>query len=303
MGKFDWGALSENLQKDALNEGGKKNYEVDERFYKLARGDNDTGGALLRFLPDADGVPFIKMIQISANLGHEKRFISDWSPQSIGLPDPVNERFLVEWQAGNKEEAKRFGRKFRYIANVLVVKDPATPANEGKIFLLDMAKTTFDKVKNAADPTPDEVALGAEAKEVFNPLDGNNFLMKVKRGSNNFITYEDSKFDEKISGVYDTEAEYDKAIASEGHILGDFLKPEFFKSYAELEDSLAWYLNEKETAPKIVDAELEKAVEEVTKEVLPEVETVVEKPEVKKETAAKPVIDDDLDSLLDDLLD
>jgi len=245
MGKYDWDNLAQNLQKDALTDG-KKTYEVDERFYKLARNENDTGGALVRLLPDPEGVMFVKMTKISANSGKDKRFCSDWSPTSIGLPDPFNERWSQEWNAGNKEEAKRFGRSIRYVSNIKIIKDPANPENEGKIFLLDMSKTIFDKVKDAANPSPEEIALGATAKQVYDPVDGNSFLMKVKRGSNNFITYEDSKFDEKESSVYKTEAEFETDITANGHVLGDFLKPEFFPTYAELEDKLLWYTGDKD---------------------------------------------------------
>ena len=298
MGKYDWDNLAKNLQKDALNDG-KKTYEVDERFYKLARNENDTGGALIRLVPDPEGVMFVKMIRIAANKGKDKRFCTDWSPQTIGLPDPFNERWSKEWNAGNKEEAKRFGRSIRYISNIKVIKDPANPENEGKFFLFDMSKTIFEKVKNAANPTPDEIALGAEPKQVYNPVEGNNFLLKVKRGTNGFITYEDSKFDEKTTKLYESEEEFEKDIKENGYVLNDFLKPEFFPTYEELQDKLLWYTGEKEVqqvskgeptdeTPGLVEAKMETKAET--------------KPETKKETKTEaPATEDDLDDFLSEL--
>jgi len=251
---FDWNNLSKNLAEGTL-EDKKKGYEVDSRFYKLARNENDQGGALVRFIPDAEGIMFVKMTRVAANQGHERRFINDWSPQSIGLPDPVNERFLELWNKGEKEEAKRFGRTFRYISNIKIIKDPSNPENEGKIFLLDMSKTIFEKVKGAAAPTADEIALGTEPKAVFNPLEGNSFLMKVKRGTNNFITYDDSKFDEKITPAYASLDEYNADIKANGYILNDFYKVENFPTYEELKDKMKWYLGETTTqAPAAPEA-------------------------------------------------
>ena len=301
MGKFDWDALSANLSEQSLNDGKKKGYESDSRMYKLARNENDQGGALVRFIPDADGVMFVKMTKIAANKGHERRFIADWSPQTIGLPDPINERFLKEWNLGNKEEAKRFGRSFRYLANIKIVKDPANPENEGKIFILDMSSTIFEKVKNAAKPSPDEVALGAEPMAVFDPLKGNSFLMKVKRGTNNFITYEDSKFDEKITAIYKDEAEYEADVKANGHILNDFYKPENFPTYDELVDKLAWYVNEQapakaEPAPVAAPVATPAPVETPVASPAP-----VETPVVATPVATPAIVKDELDEL-DDLL-
>jgi len=295
---FDWNALATNLQEDALTDG-KKKYTVDERFYKLARNENDQGGALLRFLPDPEGVMFVKVTKIAANAGHERRFCNEWSPQTVGLPDPFNERWSEEWNKGNKEEAKRFGRSIRYISNVKVVKDPSNPQNEGKIFLLDMSKTIFEKIKDAAQPSPDEIALGATPKRVFDPINGNSFLMKVKRGSNNFITYEDSKFDEKETAAYASEDEYTKDIQANGYKINEFLQPEFFMSYDDLKQKLAWYLNEDAPVPApVTPAPVETPVTPVT--ATAPVETLVEATPVTATATPKTAELDELDDLLDE---
>lgn len=294
MSKFDWDALSKNLNDNALSDGNKKTYEVDERFYKLSKDENGNGGALIRFLPDADGVPFIKMTRIDAQQGKGKPFVSEWSPQTIGKPDPFNEKFSELWNAGQKEEAKKYGRKFRYLANIKVIKDPGNEANEGKIFLLDMSPSLFEKIKNAASPSESELALGGEAKEVFNPVEGNSFLLKVKMGSNNFPTFEDSKFADKVDGIYATEKEAEKEIAANTHSLNEFLKPESFLSYDELKQKLEWFSGVKsETAVPEADTNTVDTAEEP-------VEQEVEKPAAKKEPAKS--TDDDLDDLLDDLV-
>ena len=310
--KYSWDNLAQNLREDALQDSGKKGYSEDTRFYKLARNENDMGGAVVRLVPDPDGIMFIKMIRINADKGANRRFCKDWSPQSIEKACPFNEKFLEEWRAGNKEEAKRFGRSIRYLTNIKVIKDPANPANEGKIFLYDMSQTIYEKVKGAAQPTPDEIALGQDPKDVYNPLAGNNFILKVNRGSNNFITYENSKFDEKITALYASEAEADKDLAN-GFKLGDFYEPSFFKTYEELLDCRNWYTGEKDSQAAQGDAAIvaDTAARAETKAAPAPVEKAPAPVETVAPTAVTPAPvetatvapeSDDIDDILDDIL-
>jgi hypothetical protein len=306
---FDWDNLAKNIEEDALTDGAKKGYEEDSRFYKLSKDKNGNGGALIRFVPDKDGIPFIKMIKINADRGVNNRFCKDWSPQSIGKPDPFNEKFVELWKAGKKEEAKKFGRTIRYISNIKVIKDPANPDNEGKFFLLDMSKSLFDKIKQAVQPTEDEIALGTEPKAVFNPIEGNSMLLKIKLGANGIYTYEDSKFAEKVDGIYKDEAEAKADIEANSYSLKEFHKPEFFKSYEELKQCLNWFMGI-ENAPEETKSEPEKTKsEEIDVSQLdtgmskaePEPEKVEEtKPEKKSKPEPEPE-DDDLDALLADM--
>ena len=88
-----------------------------------------------------------------------------------------------------------------------------------------------------------------------------------------YSTYEDSKFDEKETAGYASEAEYKADIQANGYKLNDFLKPEFFKTYEELSDTLAWYTNEKETKSETDNSGLTEATVAAT--VAPTVEATV----------------------------
>ena len=200
MGKYSWDNLKAQVESD-LKETSTKRWEADERFYKLSKDKDGTGGALIRFIPDPNGKPFQKIIKINAqhkdrNSSIGKRFVDEYSLDMIGKPNPFQERFSELWNAGEKEKAKEYGRKIRYYANIQIVKDPANPDNEGRIFLLDMAPTLFGKLKDAVQPSESEMALDPDLKplEVFNPVNGNAFLLKIKMGENGIPTYEDSKF-------------------------------------------------------------------------------------------------------------
>ena len=128
---FSWDAMAGNLEPDAFNE--KKTYDdVDTRFWKLGRNENGDGGAIVRFVPDSEGVPFVKMVKINARTKKKGFFVNDWSPQSIKLACPFNDEFSKMWDAGDKDTAKTLGRQFRFITNIKVIKDPANPENEGR---------------------------------------------------------------------------------------------------------------------------------------------------------------------------
>jgi len=314
---FSWDAIAGGLQDNAF--GNKKSYsnDVDTRFWKLSRDENDNGGALVRFLVDPSMVPFIHMEEINASKGGKNYFVSEYSPTSIGLKSPFEEKFSELWNWGTKDKddkgnwlcpmkgvARTLGRKESFITNIKVIKDPSNPDNEGKIFLYKMTPTIFEKVKNAMKPSETEIALGEEPMAIFDPLEGNNFLVKAKKGSNNFITYEDSKFDEKITAAYKTEDEALADIKANAHELGDFLKPEFFKTYDELNEMLTKFLSTDSRYIEVFgeDAKTGAAAEITDAEVDAVVANIAPEPvvEAKPEKKASKVAPDT--SEIDDLL-
>ncbi len=302
MGQFNWDALSTKLQDNAMGDN-KKSYEVDSRFYRLSRDENGVGGALIRFLTDPDDLMFVHMTLINAQQGRGKPFISEPSPLTIGKPDPVNERFSEVWKSGAHEEAKKYGRKFRWYTNIKVIKDPANPENEGKYFLFDMPKTLFDKLKDAAQPSETDTALEqTEAIEVYDPIIGHNFLVKAKIGSNKFVTYEDSKFSDKASALFKDEATAIKEIDANTYKLSEFLEPEYYMSYDDLVKKLKWFDGEPVEADPSAEAKAEtpdaKAPEAKAPAAPAAVATVAKAAPVAKESTE----DESFDELLDELM-
>ena len=232
---FSWESMQAKLQPNAFGE--KQGYnkkEVDTRFWTLSKDEDGNGAAIIRFLPDPDNVPFIHMIKINAQKGNKGFFVNEWSPQTIGKPCPFNEKFLELWSAGEKEKAKYMRRSDRFITNIKIIKDPANPENEGKIFLFDMSKTMMGMIKEAMIETEQMKALGEKPIAVFNPLEGNNFLIKSKMGENKIITYDSSKFADSSSSIYDSADEAVKDITGNAYKLSEFLEESFFLSYDEL---------------------------------------------------------------------
>ena len=224
--------------------GENKTDGADNRFYKLKRDENGNGAAIIRFLPD----PNLKMLQqlyrINCNgqKGAERRWVSELSPQNINQPDPFHKMWADLWQQGKKEEARQFARQTRFYTNILVIKDPAEPANEGKVFLLDLSQSLKLMLENAMFPSDADRALGAEPKALFNPLQGHNFKLVSSKAATGFITYEKSSVVDAVTSVFDSKEEAVNFIKENCYPLDDFLKPEAYKSYEELQEKLNYVM-------------------------------------------------------------
>jgi len=238
---FNFDAMKEAVGVDPFAEKSNR-YAKDERFYTLAKDKNGSGAALIRFLPDSERGMIQKLFKINTTIikNGKKRFVSEFSPSSIGQPCPFQEQWQALWNAGDKEGAKQFGRGIKYIANIKVIKDPANPQNEGKIFLYEMSGAMKDKIQNAVDPSEQDRALGAQPKELFNPLQGNSFRLVAKRGANGQINYDSSEVINEVTSIYDSVEAALEDIKSNSHKLSDLLKPESFMTYEQLQDKMRW---------------------------------------------------------------
>jgi len=136
------GSLTEKLVKEVekMNSSGGS---ADERFWKLECDKANNGYAVIRFLPAPDGedLPFVKVYS-HAFQGPGGWYIEN-SRTTIGEKDPLGEYNSQLWNNGTdagKEQARKQKRKLTYISNIYVVKDPANPENEGKVFLYKFGK-------------------------------------------------------------------------------------------------------------------------------------------------------------------
>lgn len=239
---FDFEAMKAELGADPFEEKSAKTYTVDERFYRLGRDKDGNGAAIIRFLPDSERGMIQEMFKINTNVTHngKKRFVSEYSPQTIGQPCPFQEKWQELWNAGDKEGSKVYSRSTSYVTNIKVLRDPANPENEGKIFLYEMSMRMRDKIRAAIDPSEQDRDLGATPKEMFNPLRGNSFKLACKKGANNQITYDPSEVISEVTSIYDSPEAAIKDIKENTHKLSDLLKPESFMTYQELQEKLRW---------------------------------------------------------------
>lgn len=216
---------------------------VDERFWQPTVDKAGNGTATIRFLPAPKGedVPWVQIWSHGFKNEKNNQWYIENSLTTIGLNDPVSDYNTKLWNSGlesDKAQARAQKRKLNYISNILVVKDPEHPENEGKVFLYRYGQKIFDKIKDAMKPEDADEAP-------FNPFDfwqGANFKLIIRKEAG-YRNYDKSKFatPSEIQGADDDEAL--EAIWNSEHSLQEFLKPENFKSYDELKARLDKVLN------------------------------------------------------------
>ena len=164
----------------------------DDRLWKLDVDKSGNGYAVIRFLPAPNGedLPFVKLYS-HAFQGPGGWYIEN-SLTSLGQKDPVSEYNTSLWNNGTdagKELARKQKRKLTYISNIYVVKDPANPDNEGKVFLFKYGKKIFDKLTAAMQPEFED----EEAIDPFDFWQGANFKLKAKNVAG-YRNYDSSEF-------------------------------------------------------------------------------------------------------------
>ena len=209
---------------------------ADDRFWQPEVDKAGNGYAVIRFLPPPKGeeLPWVRIWNHGFQGPAGKWYIEN-SLTTLGKADPVSEYNTELWNSGseaNKEVARKQKRKLTYYSNILVVKDPAHPENEGKVFLYKFGKKIFDKIKDIAEPQ-------FEDEKPVNPFDfweGANFKLKI-RNVEGYRNYDKSEFDspEPVMGGNDEKLE---TLWKKEHSLQEFTDAKQFKSYEALKTRL-----------------------------------------------------------------
>jgi len=231
-------AIQQKLEQ--LGGEGKQERQKDERFWRPTQGKDGVGSAIIRFLPvsEGDSQPWVELTEYAFQ-GPGGWYIEK-ALTSIGRKDPVQDKFSELWQTGieaNREKAKKLKRKFSYVSNILVIKDPGAPENEGKVFLYKFGKRIFDKIRNAMFPEQDE--LDEQKKEginVFCPWEGSNFKLRVAK-VDSFPNYDKSEF-ATPAALLDGDDTKIKNLWESQYKLSDVVAPDQFKSYDALKARL-----------------------------------------------------------------
>lgn len=239
------GSLTEKLVKQVEKMSTVSN-SADDRLWKPVMDKGGMGSAVIRFLPAPDGeeLPWAKMYS-HAFQGLGGSWYIENSLTTIGQKDPLGEYNRELWNSGieaNKETVRKQKRKLNYYSNIYVVKDPANPQNEGKVFLFKYGKKIFDKIMEAMQPE-------FEDETPINPFDfwqGANFKLKIVK-KDGYWNYDKSEFDRVAPLLDDDDAL--EALWKKEYSLSAITAPDQFKSYEELERRMNMVLGLKGSSP------------------------------------------------------
>lgn len=229
-------SMTEQLSKEMEKLTTKGGYEKDERFWSLERDKAGNGYAVIRFLPAVEGeeIPWVRVF--SHGFKGKGGWLIENCPTTIGKKCPICEGNNELWNSGvesDKSIARDRKRKLTYISNILVVKDPANPSNEGKVFLFKYGAKIFEKINDKMTPKFDD-------EKPMNPFDfwqGANFKLKATVGDGGYVNYEKSSFDSPEALLEGEDSELE-ALWKKEHALLAFVAPDQFKAYEELKDRL-----------------------------------------------------------------
>jgi hypothetical protein len=255
------GSLTEKLikQVEKLNDSGSKD---DDRFWKPVMDKSGVGSAVIRFLPAPEGCELPWAQVWSHAFQGTGGWLIDNCLTTLGQQCPVCEKNRVLWNSGSdrdKEEARKQKRKLSYYANIYVVRDPANPDNEGKVFLYKFGKKIYDKILAAMQPEFDD-------EQPINPFDfwtGANFKLKLVK-KDGYWNYDKSEFASPAPLLDGDDDELERIYKSLNN-LNDFTDPKEFKSYDDLKKRLDYTLGLR-GVPKNQDPEVVAEEEEWERE-------------------------------------
>ena len=235
--------LNSELTKLAQPAGGAK--EADGRFWKPEVDKAGNGYAVIRFLPapGEEDVPFVRLFDHAFK--GPGGWLIDGCLTSVGEKCPVCEHNSELWNTGSKDaqaQVRLQKRKLSFISNIYIVKDPAHPENEGKVFLYKFGKKIFDKLNAAMNPE-------FEDEKPMNPFDlwdGANFKVKIRKVEG-YQNYDKSEF-ESPEALHEDDDMLEKIWKSE-YPLQEFLKRDNYKSYGDIKARLGKALGLAGVAP------------------------------------------------------
>lgn len=222
--------IQEGAKKPAFNNG------PDNRFWKPTVDAAGNAFAVIRFLPakTEDTMPYVKTY--SHGFQHNGKWFIEECPTTIGKTCCVCQSNSALWNSGfeaDKEVARSRKRRLKYIANILVLKDPKNPENEGKVKLFSFGQKIFDKLLAVMNPPAE---YGDEPRDPFGFFEGCQVKYKQKKVGQ-FPNMDDTLV-EAAGDLYDGDEDKLMAVLEEMVDLNEFLDESKFKSEEELQARL-----------------------------------------------------------------
>jgi hypothetical protein len=303
---FNW----DKVKEEVVESGKKKGFQADVRLWKPTVDDKGNATAIIRFLPDQSGTPFVKYYTHNFNYmndGVKKYWIRNCI-NTFGFDKecPIckkNHEYYNSAFESDKAIAGQRKRKLVFMANILVIKNPANPEQEGKVYLYTFGQKIYEKIKDKMFPADDVKALGEGMYEEYVPFDlyeGANFkLVQVKQGE--YPNYDKSEFGKQAPLGKDALIE---KVMSEVYDLSEFMAEDKFPTNVEVVEKLGVLLGlAKATASSkpAVATETEPDIEDITTNTLVEddIPFFESTPTIEPTEASETSEDDDFFKTLD----
>lgn len=218
----------------AALKGGNGFSKEDPKEWKIKTDAAGNGEALIRFLPSKteDGLPIVKLVNHSFKVNGKWYWENCSSTHgdfdSCPVCKYINEKDLYNT---DKTEWQLIKRKASYYANILVLKDPHAPENEGKVFKFRFGQKIYDKIVAMVNVNTDMGEVPVDVTCVFS---GANFLLKAKKVDKH-QNYDDSRFMQPSQLPKIEDEAYQKYLMENMVDLGEIVAPSQFKPFDELE--------------------------------------------------------------------
>ena len=166
---------------------------------------NQTFYGMVKFLPNLEGErQLITKIRYWVPEG-DQGFMFD-SPKSLGKYEdcPVANTFWALKGSKNvmeQEKAKKIVWKPSAYALVQIIMDKTTPANVGKVMLWKIPQAIEKKINAKMFPTKEDVEMGKEANNIFDPINGAPMALKIpieKKGEAEYRNYDECNFVDRV---------------------------------------------------------------------------------------------------------
>lgn len=219
----------------------------DSRFWKpTIDKEKGVGGAVIRFLPVVDDstLDYVEYRHYAFKFPATDRWYIENSLYTFQEADPIYElrqRLYKTKQETDKSLAQLMRLNTAYVANILVVNDPAHPENNGKQFLYRYNKTIQGFIDTALKPEADPLTGKVEeSMNAFDLVNGSNLEIRISQTKQGW-DYEKTKW-ATPSAIVNSQQDFEK-ITSGLYNLSEFTDRSKFKSYAELSKRLAYVID------------------------------------------------------------
>jgi len=252
---IDFSSLKAQI--DQMSHRGPKRQPSDPRFYDLTFPEGETRAtAIIRFLPSKIGDPNcfvnVKSHWFKYSTPEGTRNFYEPCPRTIGHKCPICDYAF----AHKDDKGKMAGDAF--ITNIMVIKDPNKPENEGKVFLFRFKRDVWKKIQQVISP---EDGID-EPANIFDLESAPNLkLVCTKRSVPGFVRpvarYDESAWTSPTPIIIKGEKmseEFLDSINDKVYSLEEFIAPDKFKSYEELQGKFDLAVNTLSEVPNEAEA-------------------------------------------------